>query len=54
MEKPIVIKKQKLKKGKHVAADFSPSDFKKSIEKNKKALAEKSRDNGRTEFIEVE
>lgn len=54
MEKPIVIKKQELKKGKRVAADFLPSDFKKSIEKNKKALAEKNGNNSRTEFIEVE
>lgn len=52
MEKPIIIKKQKLKKGNSGSSEFQSSDFKKSIEKNKKSLTEKKRNS--TEFIEVE
>lgn len=54
MEKPIIIKKQKLEKGKSGNAEFLPSDIKKSIEKNKRSLTEKQRNSSRTEFIEVE
>ncbi|MFS1523937.1 hypothetical protein ACL7TT_07460 [Microbulbifer sp. 2304DJ12-6] len=54
MENPVIVKKQKLKKGRPESSEFHPSDIKESIEKTKKSLSEKQRNNARTEFIEVE
>lgn len=54
MEKTIIVKKQKLRKGNSGSSEFQSSDIKKSIEKNKKSLSDKQRNRSSTEFIELE
>lgn len=54
MEKPILIRKQKLKKGKPGISEIVSLDVKNSIEMNKKYIEEGKKSNAREEFIEVE